>query len=487
VATAGLVFGWLSGVGPAVPPAAAEKRIAVLEIEGARSGALYDTLVELVDDGCDVVPGRTYQRTARRIRAHKLAPDQVSRVASALDLDGVLQGMVVAENDHYVFRLRLRAGADGRTVRRFTMRMSRPRLKRDIARRLGERLTRAIAKLPTLGQVEDDFDRAFGVGSRADDDFAEEAPRPAKRAAVRDDFREDDEPDGEAPPDRGVMRERDDFDDDDPNDAPMKTTRRTAAPTTRAIAVAAGVSALSRSLVFVTREGLGDAAPQDYQGVRAPGVLVRGELYPLARSGAGVMANLGVGFVVDRALELELVYSDAMNVRLPVSQARYGVDARYRHRFGAAATGPELVARVGYGKLSYLIDKSAAPEGFVVDIPNVAYTYFDPGLALRVPLTGAIALWAEGRFLLVTDAGEVVLAEQYGAATILGADADVAVEIRATPHIAVTLGGRYLTIGYAFKGAGDLTVMRDGDAATVDVGGAKDTYVGGYATASYSF
>ena len=137
--------------------------------------------------------------------------------------------------------------------------------------------------------------------------------------------------------------------------------------------------------------------------------------------------------------------------------------------------------------LSFAIDRGAAPVGVVVNVPNVEYHYLDPGLAVRVPLSSRLALCAAGRFLLVESAGEVQQADQYGAAKMTGFDADAALELRATPRVLLRAGARYLAIAFAFDGSGAMTTSRDGDPTSVNVGGALDRYLGGYASAGYLF
>ena len=97
------------------------------------------------------------------------------------------------------------------------------------------------------------------------------------------------------------------------------------------------------------------------------------------------------------------------------------------------------------------------------------------------------ALSADARFLLITDTGEMQSPDQYGASTVTGVDLGLAVDYRVAQKIVVRAALGLATIGYAFKGNGALTNNRDGQPASVDVSGARDTYYGGSAGAAYLF
>ena len=56
-----------------------------------------------------------------------------------------------------------------------------------------------------------------------------------------------------------------------------------------------------------------------------------------------------------------------------------------------------------------------------------------------------------------------------------------------TRNIFARAAFRAETIGYTFKGTGALSNARDGDPATVDVAGARDTYLGGIVTVGYLY
>ena len=236
-----------------------------------------------------------------------------------------------------------------------------------------------------------------------------------------------------------------------------------------------------RSLTFTHEQGLDDA-PQDYAGKPVPGAYLEGAFYPAALSGdGGVLADFGLSFVIDKVLKIESEVDYMGEVTsLPTSQGRYGIGAVYRHRFGE--TGPTLKAGLRLNSLGFSIDKTMSP--IELDIPNVDYTYLDPGVRLRYPF-GEVAAFGEVRALLPLTAGEVQQIDEYGTATMFGIDLDLGAEYALSPKLTLRAGGRLTRISFDFDGSGART-DRDGDPQP-DVGGALDQYIGGYVTVGYAF
>jgi hypothetical protein len=325
-------------------------------------------------------------------------------------------------------------------------------------------------------------DSKKAAAAKEDDDEADD-----DEAAVDEDDAED-----EDEPKRAAMRDAGDDDDDasNPDLGLEKSAARPSASTgmrTTPLLVNAGVSFVGRNLTFKS-SAPADQQPQGYKGKTVPGVYATGELYPASFAGVkGVLANVGVGFVADRVIKLNSSVSDGMDgtALLAAKQSRYGANLRYRHNFGDGPRGVSVWGAVGYNRMTFSIDKAAAPENVIVDVPNVAYSYVDPGLGVRVPIAGALSAAVEGKFLAVLGTGEVQTPEQYGAATVTGFDADAALEYAFGDHFLARAGARLIQIGYSFKGNGTLS---DRDAnGSADVGGASDRYLGGYVTAGYAF
>jgi hypothetical protein len=363
-----------------------------------------------------------------------------------------------------------------------------------------EKAEKEMAKKKKKARSDDDDDE----DDDADEEVASKSKKgkkDSKKAAARDDDDEadddeaavdEDDAEDEDEPKRAAMRDAGD-DDDDASNPDLGLEKSAAQPSastgmrTTPLVVNAGVSFIGRNLSFKS-SAPADQQPQGYKGTTVPGVYATGELYPATFAGVkGVLANVGVGFVADRVIKLNSSVSDGMDgtTLLATKQSRYGANLRYRHNFGDGPRGVSVWGAVGYNRLTFSMDKSAAPEGVIVDVPNVAYSYVDPGLGVRVPVAGALSAAVEGKFLAVLGTGEVQTPEQYGAATVTGFDADAALEYAFSDHFLARAGARLIQIGYSFKGNG---VLSDRDAnGSADVGGASDRYLGGYVTAGYAF
>src|SRR5690606_27961686 len=74
-------------------PAQADKRVVVLEIEGARTPRLRKEIVRAIRPH-DAMSAQSYRNAARRLRAEKLTPNNVAEVAGYLGADGVLDGTI---------------------------------------------------------------------------------------------------------------------------------------------------------------------------------------------------------------------------------------------------------------------------------------------------------------------------------------------------------------------------------------------------------
>ena len=457
--------------------ALAEKRIVVLDFVGPRTAKYQAAVTTMIKKKHTVITGKSYARTARKLDAAKPTTTNVAAVAQELEADGVLIGIVKKKRGRYTLRLRLRTGADGEfTETTVKADSKKPRLTAAQVRRVRRELLAAIDELPALapppaaGDDDDDDDDDYGRGDDDDDD---------------DDGRGDDDDGG----DTKVKK---------PGGADSTLTEAEKADLDvrgRAMDIAAGLSFSARTLSFTVRDGLGDLAPRGYEGTLVAGANIFGELYPLAfnRKKKSVLHNVGVTFAYDQVVKIEsrMLYDDGSGTPaeaiLPTTQSRWGVGLVYRHNLGKKPTSPTIKAAFRYSSFGFVIDKAAAPGGVTVDIPNMEYVYYDPGLALRFPVNPQIALLADARFLLVTGAGDMQQASEYGASTITGYDVDVGFEYKLNANACVRAGGRFTGISLDFDGSGTLTTDRDGDGNSQDVLSASDQFVGGYLVAGYLF
>lgn len=490
---------------------AAKKRVVVLDVEGARNQKLERSLADLVAEEARVIPSGKYRKLARKLRAAKLSPDHVAKVAARLEADGVLESLIIADAGRYVLRLRLREGTSGRTIKKIAVRLRAPELSGKIEDDLADRLLEAIAGLPALETIEEmdgdpDEDAAEVTRSartRArrpviedEDQEAEPEARPKKSrarpakarrvASAGDDFEsalEISTPNGDDDEDAGADDEAEaEEDDEEPVGEVTSGPRRKAIPGDGA-ALAAGLRVIKRRLAFNSRSDLLDA-PQGYTGSAYPAAAVAGEVYPMVLlDRPGAMANLGIGFAAHRVIGLKTqVLVDDMVVSLPTDETGYGVDVRYRHRV-RGARGPLLVASLGWSRLRFAIDRTAGD----VDVPNNNYRYYRPGLEIRYAASPRVTLSADGQVFLIRGTGGIEKAEEYGAAKMTGGEAGGGVEVLWGTRLVTRLGGRITLMGYEFRGAGAQTTDRDGDPTTVDVGGALDRYLVGELTAGYLF
>ncbi|MCG8420119.1 MAG: hypothetical protein MJE77_19490, partial [Proteobacteria bacterium] len=254
----------------------------------------------------------------------------------------------------------------------------------------------------------------------------------------------------------------------------------------RAVDAVAGISFIGRRLTFSVRDGL-QVTPQGYRGSPIPGGFVAAEVYPLTltdKKSKKPYYNIGLSAVFDQALSVKADFQQqgGQEVRVNGTQRRFGLGLVYRYNIGNNPLGPTLKGSVRYNRLKFELDDNA-----VVDVPDVDYTYLDPGVTIRYPFTRALAVSGEARFLLILDTGQMQDGDQYGTGRVTGFDSDLHVEYKIMSSILVRVGGRLALIGYAFRGAGTKANNQDGDLNTQDVAGARDIYYGGYVVAGYQF
>jgi len=243
-----------------------------------------------------------------------------------------------------------------------------------------------------------------------------------------------------------------------------------------AVRVDAGPSASSRVLTFSSRGY--PQAPPGYRNAAAGGVRVDGELYPLAFiAPSSPVAGIGVAGSYDKTLGLEVAQPDAGMPRVPVDAHVWSVGARFRLGLGQEH-GPTMTFAADYGHRRFALDRTKGS----IDMPDVDYAGFEPGLDVRVPLGGTFALLAGGRATLLRAAGGIQNADSYGRAHITGGRAMVGLDVLLGTHVAMRLAGEAAMLKMTFYGTGVMTTSRDNDPMTLDVGGATDRYYGGSAT-----
>lgn len=265
-------------------------------------------------------------------------------------------------------------------------------------------------------------------------------------------------------------------------DAPERETRTTGAaalsPGERAIDATVGLSVTSRSLTFSIKPGLA-TPPPNYKGIPVAGGLVDATIYPLAygHKRSGQLKNLGIELLYDRVFKLSSK-DPASSMTYSTVESRFSLGAVYRYPFSRAADSPVVVGGLAYESQQFNVQGP-------VSLPDVKYGMFVPAVGLRVPiLSGKLIANADAKLLLVTSAGEIALPGQFGTATVLGFEGDVGADYRITPNLFARAAFRFETIGFTFKGTGARSLAAD---MTQGVSGARDTYLGGFATIGYAY
>ena len=136
----------------------------------------------------------------------------------------------------------------------------------------------------------------------------------------------------------------------------------------------------------------------------------------------------------------------------------------------------------GYMHRMFKVDRSQLAEGNIIDLPDVFYRGYDPGIEFRFPIVKAVALVFGGRGVFVTNTGEIQKGNQYGQAKVTGGEGHAGLDIVIGKRLAIRAVGEAAQLGFAFVGNGEMSNNRDGDPMTKDVGGAADRYIGGALT-----
>ena len=493
----------------------ADKRLAVLEIEGARTPSLRKSVVRLLEPNV-TMSAQAYRNAAKRLRAKKLTPKNIKRVSRYLEADGVVDGTLESVGGRYRLILRVRSGARGTIVKKITLMLAKASISSSIEKKLRLKLQEGVRALDSKQRRmsrdsidENDSDRrgedTFVEDDERDDRRKEESESEARRrrrlsgseTSGRSRDRDDSEDDDFEDDDNKTSRddEDDDFQDvddrkssDDDDDVDFKEVDddedKGDGARQRSVLLFAGVGAMSRDLSFNTEAGIPE--PPSYDGSFVPTAYIAGEIYPFGLSGKGGIGSvLGITGSYERALTISTAVPNMADMTVGTVMDRYRVGGILRYSFGDDATSPSIALTAGYNVHRFDIKKEDSPV--VIDIPDTKYVYIDPGLVLRYPIS-KVAFFADVRGILILDAGEIQDPAFYGAAKVTGVDADVGFEYSVTPRILVRVGGRVSFFGFDFNTDGTPADMsdRNGD-GIADVPGASDSYLGGYFALGFQY
>jgi hypothetical protein len=517
---------------PVTPAFARPTKVALTQITGDTTG-LGKTVAGALEEGeLEVVAGKQVTRAIDRLGLTGALGDRdLAKLADELEVDAVVKGafdrrghrlrftvfaggkqgkpfsLPVGKAGSDRFRQRVRTTVEAKVAQAVPKRRARPAESEAVAgedapvRHKGKKATEGAEddaparRKATKSDEVAEADPAAKPGARKADKATErvtdgvtesaagaaEPAKPRRKAAPAND---DDAPAAAGP--KGAAR-----DDDDP--APgAHAQAEPAVPATAhsanlaALRVEIGGSMAGRSLRFDTRSFAG--SPRSYRNAPVPGARVGGELYPGALiAPTSCLAGFGVAADYDRTLSLTLRASNEMTVPLAITERHYSFGVRYRLAFGHTPTSPTLTLGAGYGARRFAVDRSPLQSASSLDLPDVDYRMFDPGVAFRLPLGGHVAVTLAGQGLLVTSAGPIQRADQYGAARVLGGTASAGVELVIHERLLIRVAAEATQLSLAFSGSGMLATSRDGDPSTVDVRGATDRYYGGVATAAVTY
>ncbi len=275
---------------------------------------------------------------------------------------------------------------------------------------------------------------------------------------------------------------------DDGGDAPSAANLSWGA---RAVDAKVGLSFLKRTMAF-TSSLPAESAPAEYKGPASPAAYIDVTVFPLAigHKRHGITKDIGVAIGFDRVLKLQssVDFMDGTankTAKVATTSQRFTIGAVFRHSFGKSETAPMVVAGVRYSSKKFELSSSGLPDK-AIDLPNVAYSSVDPSLNIVYPINAKIAINVGGDIMLISKTGQIQNNDQFGPATVLGIEAEAGVDYRVTPKIFVHAGFMFSSISFKFKGQGEKTTMRDMD-PDADVTAAKDTYLGGIATAGFVY
>ena len=102
----------------------------------------------------------------------------------------------------------------------------------------------------------------------------------------------------------------------------------------------------------------------------------------------------------------------------------------------AACVAVAEAADVVGHKLDDLYDY-AAQNGVDLQLPDVSYSYLDPGITLQFPVKPKLAVRAEARYLMVTSAGDIEAADGYGTASASGYVGEAGIEYELADRLAL--------------------------------------------------
>lgn len=463
----------------AAATAEAKPRVAVVAFDGDKDGEAQDMVTETIGDDVMLVGPKQVNRTVDKLGldTSALGDKDLKKLTKELHADAIVQAQLTKQGEHQLLHFKLYV--KGKKRKGFKVEfasLKSQKMRTALHDKLIEKLdgddaassdNEAVA-LTTMKKKGGDPDATADEAKPshktppADDDDGESKPNKKKVAAVDDD--------GDS--DGGAVHAKAEF---------PAAHAGEARPNRAGILLDIGGSVQNRKLSFNSRSY--PAAPPTYSQSPVPGARVAAEFYPLAFGNPdGVASGLGIGGMFDQTLGLSLTSPAQAGTKFPVTERRFDIGIRFRAVFGHTATSPSLTIGAGYMTRQFIVNRAALQTGATIDLPDVKYQGFDPGIEFRIPITWRFAVTFGGQGIFLTNTGQIQDLTQYGQATVTGGEGDVGIEVLFTKHVGLNLRGEFTQIGFKFKGNGQMTFDRDNDPMSPDVGGAADRYIGGAAT-----
>ena len=442
-------------------------KVVIVPFTGDVSGDTQEAVVDALGDDVTVAGPKETTRALDKLGLDTdLGDKDAKKLGSELDADAVLQGSLSSKDGKQILHFKI--FVHGKKVKGFTIEfgsIKSDKFKSALHDKLVEKLVPAKAS-------SDDEEKPKKKG---DDEDADADSKPKKKHA-------DDDDDADAKPKKKKKVAKGDDGDEDVEEEVATTVKAPVHTANRdAVRVDFGPSLLSRKLTFNSRSF--EQAPKGYSNNPVPGGRVDGELFPFAFNNPNsAAAGLGIGGEFDQTFALNLQSSAQQGTKFPVTERHFDIGLRYRIAFGSKATSPTFTISAGYAKHTFVVNRTALMQGVSIDLPDVDYTGYDPGIAFRIPIGNTVALMFGGRALLVTSTGAIQTPQQYGQAKVTAGEASVGLDFVFSNRYALRLTGEFAQMGFAFTGGAEMTNNRDGEPNSKDVGGAADRYLGGAAT-----
>lgn len=506
---------------------AGKPKVAVLPIDGDGGNEVEKALASSLGDDFSV---GSHKETVKAIKSIGGLDDDstdkdYAKLAESMGADVVVAGRLDAKDKGDKQSLHIRLYVKGKKSKKFAVQFGNPssdKFKKTMAKTL-------VDKIGTINKSGDDEDKDADADDKPapkaekkpkpkkvekkEEADEEAATKPLKKAKKQTEDDVDDDKPAPAKKKKAAKAEDDDgatpaASDDDDAPKPKKARKKKTddsetiegtesedgalhlsphAANRDAVRVDFGVGVANRSLIFNSRQftdGIG--APHPYRNAPVPAGHLTAELFPFAfQSPRSPAAGFGVWGDFDKTISLTLQsYQPAtmQTVRAKATQQRWSVGGGYRFAFTKSDLSPTVTVGINYARQSFKVDR-AQSGAMDIDLPDVDYKMWQPLLALRIPFAANVALVANGRGMLITDAGAITTIAEYGQASVFGFQAEAGLDITFSGRFALRAEGFFSQVGYTFtKGVGEKANDRDGDPSTKDIFGAADRMLGGSLT-----